>query len=113
MQSIDKSLVKRYLLLLQDSICAALQAEDGASWKEDNWVRDEGGGGRSRVTVNGPCIEKGGVNFSHVFGTQMPASATQSRPELSGRSFEAMGVSLVIHPNSPMCQPHMPTCVFL
>ena len=105
MQSIDKSLVKRYLLLLQDSICAALQAEDGASWKEDNWVRDEGGGGRSRVTVNGPCIEKGGVNFSHVFGTQMPASATQSRPELSGRSFEAMGVSLVIHPNNP----HVPT----
>ena len=105
MQSIDKSLVKRYLLLLQDSICAALLAEDGASWKEDNWVRDEGGGGRSRVTVNGPCIEKGGVNFSHVFGTQMPASATQSRPELSGRSFEAMGVSLVIHPNNP----HVPT----
>ena len=105
MQSIDKSLVKRYLLLLQDSICAALLAEDGASWKEDNWVRDEGGGGRSRVTVNGPCIEKGGVNFSHVFGTQMPASATQRRPELSGRSFEAMGVSLVIHPNNP----HVPT----
>ena len=105
MQSIDKSLVKRYLLQLQDSICTALQAEDGASWKEDNWVRDEGGGGRSRVTVNGPCIEKGGVNFSHVFGTQMPASATQSRPELSGRSFEAMGVSLVIHPNNP----HVPT----
>lgn len=105
MQSIDKSLVRRYLLQLQDSICAVLQVEDGASWKEDNWVRDEGGGGRSRVTVDGSCIEKGGVNFSHVFGTQMPPSATQSRPELSGRSFEALGVSLVIHPNNP----HAPT----
>ena len=64
-------------------------------------MREEGGGGRSRVVVDGPLIEKGGVNFSHVFGDQMPASATQNRPELAGRSFEAMGVSLVIHPNKP------------
>ncbi len=101
MQHIDKNLVKNYLLALQDSICDALQTEDGAEWQEDSWVREEGGGGRSRVVVDGTVIEKGGVNFSHVFGDQMPASATQNRPELAGRSFEAMGVSLVIHPNNP------------
>ncbi len=100
-QNIDKTAVKEYLLGLQDSICNALQAVDGSTWQEDSWVREEGGGGRSRVLVDGPVIEKGGVNFSHVFGTQMPASATQHRPELAGRSFEAMGVSLVIHPQNP------------
>ena len=101
MQQIDKNLVKNYLLGLQDSICAALGAEDGGDWQEDSWIRDEGGGGRSRVLVDGAAIEKGGVNFSHVFGDQLPASATQNRPELAGRSFEAMGVSLVIHPHNP------------
>jgi coproporphyrinogen III oxidase len=100
-QNIDKTAVKEYLLGLQDSICNALQAVDGSTWQEDSWVREEGGGGRSRVLVDGPVIEKGGANFSHVFGTQMPASATQHRPELAGRSFEAMGVSLVIHPQNP------------
>ena len=100
-QQIDKNLVKNYLLGLQDSICEALHAEDGCDWQEDSWVRKEGGGGRSRVLVDGAFIEKGGVNFSHVFGDQMPASATQNRPELAGRSFEAMGVSLVIHPKNP------------
>ena len=100
-QQIDKNLVKNYLLGLQDSICEALQAEDGCDWQQDSWVRKEGGGGRSRVLVDGAFIEKGGVNFSHVFGDQMPASATQNRPELAGRSFEAMGVSLVIHPKNP------------
>ena len=100
-QQVDKNLVKNYLLALQDSICTALQSEDGSDWQEDNWTRPEGGGGRSRVLVDGPVIEQGGVNFSHVFGEQMPASATQSRPELAGRSFEAMGVSLVIHPHNP------------
>ncbi len=98
----DKAVVKQYLLALQDSICAQLQAEDGgAVFVEDSWDRQEGGGGRSRVITNGAVIEKGGVNFSHVFGSQMPASATAHRPELAGRSFEAMGVSLVIHPNNP------------
>lgn len=98
----DKAAVKAYLLDLQDRICAALAAEDGgASFQEDSWVRAEGGGGRSRVMANGAVIEKGGVNFSHVHGTQMPASATAHRPELAGRSFEAMGVSLVIHPHNP------------
>lgn len=98
----DKAAVKAYLLQLQDNICDALAAEDGgAIFVEDSWVREEGGGGRSRVLTNGAVIEKGGVNFSHVHGTQMPASATAHRPELAGRSFEAMGVSLVIHPNNP------------
>lgn len=98
----DKAAVKAYLLGLQDHICAQLQAEDGkAQFVEDSWDREEGGGGRSRVLTDGAVIEKGGVNFSHVFGTQMPASATAHRPELAGRSFEAMGVSLVIHPNNP------------
>ena len=100
-QKIDKAAVKDYLLGLQDSICNALQTVDDSPWQEDSWTRDEGGGGRSRVLVDGPVIEKGGVNFSHVFGSQMPASATQNRPELAGRSFEAMGVSLVIHPQNP------------
>ncbi len=98
----DKAAVKAYLLDLQDRICTALAAEDGgAGFVEDNWTRAEGGGGRTRVLANGVVIEKGGVNFSHVHGTQMPASATAHRPELAGRAFEAMGVSLVIHPNNP------------
>ncbi|WP_062060157.1 oxygen-dependent coproporphyrinogen oxidase [Cellvibrio sp. OA-2007] len=98
----DKAAVKAYLLDLQDRICQALAAEDGgAEFMEDSWTRAEGGGGRSRVLTNGAVIEKGGVNFSHVYGTQMPASATAHRPELAGRAFEAMGVSLVIHPHNP------------
>ena len=98
----DKAAVKAYLLDLQDRICNALAAEDGgAEFIEDSWTRSEGGGGRSRVLTNGAVIEKGGVNFSHVYGTQMPASATAHRPELAGRAFEAMGVSLVIHPHNP------------
>jgi coproporphyrinogen III oxidase len=98
----DKAAVKAYLLDLQDRICKTLAAEDGgAEFIEDSWVRAEGGGGRSRVLTNGKVIEKGGVNFSHVHGTQMPASATAHRPELAGRAFEAMGVSLVIHPHNP------------
>lgn len=93
--------VKSYLLALQDSICAELSAEDGCEFTEENWDREQGGGGRTRVLADGNHIEKGGVNFSHVFGTQLPASATASRPELAGRSFQAMGVSLVIHPKNP------------
>lgn len=99
---IDKQAVKGYLLNLQDHICSGLQAEDGeASFQEDSWIREEGGGGRSRVITDGEVFEKGGVNFSHVHGTQLPPSATAARPELAGRSFEAMGVSLVMHPENP------------
>ncbi|TNF06786.1 MAG: oxygen-dependent coproporphyrinogen oxidase [Gammaproteobacteria bacterium] len=98
----DKLAVKNYLLELQNRICEGLQAEDGSStFKEDSWVREEGGGGRSRVITDGAVFEKGGVNFSHVHGTQLPPSATAARPELAGRSFEAMGVSLVMHPENP------------
>ncbi len=98
----DKLAVKNYLLDLQNRICDALQTEDTKGiFFEDSWQRPEGGGGRSRVMENGAVIEKGGVNFSHVFGNQMPASATAHRPELAGRKFEAMGVSLVIHPHNP------------
>ena len=94
--------VKQYLLALQDSICEQLAAEDGgAGFTEENWLREQGGGGRTRVMANGNVIEKGGVNFSHVFGDTLPPSATANRPELVGRSFQAMGVSLVIHPHNP------------
>jgi coproporphyrinogen III oxidase len=98
----DKLAVKNYLLELQNRICEGLQAEDGGScFQEDSWVREEGGGGRSRVITGGAVFEKGGVNFSHVHGNQLPPSATAARPELAGRSFEAMGVSLVMHPENP------------
>ncbi|MBT0586649.1 oxygen-dependent coproporphyrinogen oxidase [Alteromonas oceanisediminis] len=94
--------VKTYLLSLQQSICSDLERIDGAGqFKLDEWQREEGGGGRSRVLTGGHVIEQGGVNFSHVFGNKMPASATAARPELAGRQFQAMGVSLVIHPNNP------------
>ncbi|HLR16931.1 MAG TPA: oxygen-dependent coproporphyrinogen oxidase [Alcanivoracaceae bacterium] len=94
--------IKAYFLTLQDEICAALEAEDGlAQFEEDAWERPGGGGGRTRVITNGNVIEKGGVNFSHVYGKDLPDSATAARPELAGRGFQAMGVSLVIHPNNP------------
>lgn len=94
--------VKAYLMQLQDTICESLSAEDGsASFTEEDWQRAEGGGGRSRVLVDGAVFEKAGVNFSHVLGAELPASASASRPELAGRSYEAMGVSLVIHPHNP------------
>lgn len=94
--------VKAYLLALQDDICAQLEAEDGsATFQEDQWERAAGGGGRTRVLTNGAVFEQGGVNFSHVYGSTLPPSATVARPELAGRSFQAMGVSLVIHPHNP------------
>ncbi|HAQ47516.1 MAG TPA: coproporphyrinogen III oxidase, partial [Glaciecola sp.] len=87
--------VKAFLLKLQDNICQTLELSDGkARFIEDNWEREQGGGGRTRVMTNGAVIEQGGVNFSHVYGEQMPASATAARPELAGRRFQAMGVSL-------------------
>ncbi|MFY0641939.1 MAG: oxygen-dependent coproporphyrinogen oxidase [Bermanella sp.] len=102
MTTMNIEAVKQYLLALQDDICQQLAEEDGgATFTEENWEREQGGGGRTRVMANGTVIEKGGVNFSHVFGDQLPASATANRPELAGRSFQAMGVSLVIHPHNP------------
>lgn len=97
----DIQAVKNYLLSLQDSICTQLEELDGTKFVEDNWERPGGGGGRTRVMQEGGVIEKGGVNFSHVYGVQLPPSATAARPELAGRDFQAMGVSLVIHPRNP------------
>jgi len=99
---IDINEVISYLKNLQDNICSALEQEDGAAkFVEDSWHREAGGGGRTRVIANGAVFEKGGVNFSHVFGDKLPPSATAVRPELAGRSFQAAGVSLVIHPDNP------------
>ena len=98
----DLNAVSSYLLALQDSICAALEAEDdNGRFVEDTWTRPEGGGGRSRVLTDGATFEKAGVGFSHVSGATLPPSATASRPELAGKPFHAMGVSLVIHPRNP------------
>ena len=98
----DINSVREYLLGLQASICEALEAIDGkAKFELDEWQREAGGGGRTRVLSGGAVFEQGGVNFSEVSGDNMPPSATASRPELAGRSFKAMGVSLVIHPHNP------------
>ena len=98
----DLDAVRTYLLQLQDSICAALEREDGCGhFQEDPWTRPEGGGGRSRVMSAGAVFEKAGVGFSHVTGISLPASATATRPELAGKSFQALGVSLVLHPLNP------------
>ena len=102
MENVDGNAVKEYLLQLQDTICAGLEAEDGGvSFREDAWQRPQGGGGRSRVLEGGTHIEKAGVNFSHVKGDKLPPSASARRPELAGRGFEAMGLSLIVHPLNP------------
>lgn len=102
MNNKDIENVKNFLLDLQNRICVALEnQEPNAKFIEDDWQRSEGGGGKTRVLSNGHVIEQGGVNFSHVFGNQLPASATAARPELTNRRFQAMGVSLVIHPRNP------------
>ena len=102
MSQVDAKTVKQYLLRLQDTICAGLEAEDdGKAFREDSWERPGGGGGRSRVLEEGAVFEKAGINFSHVYGEGLPPSATAHRPELAGRTFQAMGVSLVIHPRNP------------
>ena len=98
----DIEKVKQYLLKLQDVISQTLELVDGkGNFVEDNWQRELGGGGRTRVLTGGKFIEQAGVNFSHVFGGKLPESATAARPELAGRSFQAVGVSLVIHPHNP------------
>lgn len=94
--------VKDYLLGLQDRICAGLERIDAVeTFQEDSWDREGGGGGRTRVLSGGRVFERGGVAFSHVFGNGLPPSATAKRPDLAGRSFQAVGVSLVIHPLNP------------
>ncbi|MCC6414515.1 MAG: oxygen-dependent coproporphyrinogen oxidase [Opitutaceae bacterium] len=104
--SVDPHAVRHYLLDLQSRICAALAEEDGAAdFNRDEWSRAEGGGGISRILNEGAVFEKAGVAFSHVKGTKLPPSATAHRPALAGKPWEAMGVSLVIHPRNP----HVPT----
>ncbi|HIC80746.1 MAG TPA: oxygen-dependent coproporphyrinogen oxidase [Kiloniellaceae bacterium] len=98
----DIEAVRTYLLELQDRICDTLALEDGGpGFREDRWHSAEGGGGRSRVMEEGEVFEKAGINFSHVHGAGLPASATAQRPELAGRAYQAVGVSLVIHPRNP------------
>lgn len=115
----DTAAVKHYLLELQNTICASISEMDKPlatdhsadhntaqhKFIEDRWQREEGGGGIARVLSDGFIFEKAGVNFSHVYGENLPPAATKTRPELAGRAFEALGVSLVLHPHSP----HIPT----
>ena len=98
----DIEAVKQYLESLQATITGALETTDGkARFERDNWQRPAGGGGCSMVLAGGGVFEQAGVNFSEVYGDNLPASATAHRPELAGREFRAMGVSLVIHPHNP------------
>ncbi len=97
----DTPAVKTWLLDLQARIVAALEAIDGAPFRTDRWDRPEGGGGISRLIEDSRVLERGGVNFSHVLGDRLPPSASAHRPELAGRRWEAMGVSLVMHPRNP------------
>ena len=98
----DTDAVRDYLVSLQQRLTTALEAADGVGrFRRDLWQRPEGGGGDSRVLAGGALLEQGGVGFSHVAGSGLPASATQQRPELAGASFVAMGVSVVLHPQNP------------
>jgi len=107
--AVNVEAVRAYLLGLQASIVAALEAADGKAFLRDAWTRDPGdrlaGDGITRLVEEGNLFERGGCNFSHVQGSAMPASATQHRPDLAGAAFEALGVSLVLHPRNP----HVPT----
>ena len=95
--------VHDYFSGLQARIVSALEAVDGGKFRNDPWQRAEGGGGLTRVIEDGNIFERGGVNFSRVHGSKLPPSASAARPQLAGRAFEAMGVSLVLHPRNPYC----------
>ena len=105
MQAPDIAAVRDFLTGLQGRIVTALEASDGGRFITDDWRRAEGGGGITRVIEDSQVLERGGVLFSHVRGERLPASASSHRQQLAGRPFEAMGVSLVIHPRNP----HVPT----
>ncbi|MFW8567113.1 oxygen-dependent coproporphyrinogen oxidase [Orrella sp. 11846] len=98
---VDTARVKDYFLTLQQSIVSGLEALDGTPFQTDRWTREQGGGGVSRLLENGQVFERAGVLFSHVMGDTLPASATSHRPAVAGRRWEAMGVSLVLHPDNP------------
>jgi len=103
-----------YFRSLQARIVAELEALDGQPFRRDEWTRPEGGGGIARVMEEGNLFERGGVNFSHVSGARLPPSATAARPELANRAWEAMGVSLVLHPRNPYVPTvHMNVRVFV
>ena len=93
--------VENYLIQLQKNICDALTKIDGTAFHADNWTHSKGGGGKSCVLQNGRVFEKAGVNFSHVTGDNLPPAASAQHPDLAGRNFDAMGVSLVLHPHNP------------
>ena len=93
--------VRDFLERLQRDIVCGLEAIDGKSFRVDEWTRPQGGGGRTCILEDGNFFERGGIGFSHVYGSGLPPSASASRPELAGRSFQAMGVSLVLHPRNP------------
>ena len=95
--------VHQFLVRLQDEIVASLERVDGRAFRRDAWSRAEGGGGITRVIEDGNVFERGGVNFSRVQGARLPPSATAVRPQLAGQGYEAMGVSLVLHPRNPYC----------
>ncbi len=95
--------IKTFFTTLQEDIVCRLAAFDGQDFQRDAWQRAEGGGGVSRLIEEGDFFERGGVNFSHVTGQSLPASATAARPQLAGRAWEALGVSLVLHPRNPYC----------
>ena len=98
---IEVAPVKEFFITLQHRIVEELAALDGRPFITDTWEREGGGGGISQVLEEGNIFERAGVNFSHVFGDTLPPSATAARPELAGRSFEAIGVSVVLHPKNP------------
>lgn len=97
----DVGAVRDYLVDLQARIVAGLELLDGETFRRDEWTRPEGGGGISRLLEDGQVLERGGVNFSHVKGARLPPSASAGRGEIAGRAWEAMGVSLVLHPRNP------------
>jgi len=100
--SLNVDAVRNYLINLQDQICSGVeQADAKQAFLIDDWTRESGGGGRTRVLTDGAVFEQAGVNFSEVYGDNLPGSATAHRPELAGRNFRAMGVSLVLHPHNP------------
>jgi len=101
MSAMDTAALRAWFTGLQDRIVARLEAIDGGAFRRDEWKRDEGGGGVSRMIEGSAVLERGGVLFSHVTGDRLPASATAHRPELAGRAWEALGVSLVLHPRNP------------
>lgn len=101
MAGIDISAVRDFLVGLQERIVSELNALDGASFLREEWQRPAGGGGITRLLEAGNLFERAGIGFSHVHGAGLPPSASASRPELAGRSFQALGVSLVLHPRNP------------